>query len=109
MEWIGSGSLAAVDPHMGVLLNLALIVTVSDLVVPAMVMEFAGRPPISPSEPSMENLLSYMFEMHRFWSSVKTTLSSAIVWLLISLLFIIIEVVTSHNYYNYLTYITISY
>jgi hypothetical protein len=30
-----------------------------------------------------------------------------IVWLLRSLLFIIIEVVTSHKYYNYLTYISI--
>jgi hypothetical protein len=35
--------------------------------------------------------------------------TSAIVWLFRSLLFIIIEVVPSHNYYNYLTYITISY
>jgi hypothetical protein len=32
----------------------------------------------------------------------------AIVWILRSLLFMIIEVVTSHNYYNYLTYIIIS-
>jgi hypothetical protein len=32
----------------------------------------------------------------------------SIVWLSISLLFMIIEVVSSHNYYNYLTYITIS-
>jgi hypothetical protein len=32
----------------------------------------------------------------------------SIVWLLRSLLFMIIEVVSSHNYYNYLTYITIS-
>jgi hypothetical protein len=74
MAWIGSGSPAAVDPHMSVLLKLALFVAVPDLVVPAMVMEFAGRPPIYPSEPSMENLVSSMFEMRRFWSSVKTTL-----------------------------------
>jgi hypothetical protein len=55
MVWIGRGSPAAVNPHMSVLLNLALFVTVPDLVVPAMVIEFAGRPPIYLSDPSMEN------------------------------------------------------
>jgi hypothetical protein len=51
MAWIGSGSPEAVDLHMSVLLKLALFVAVPDLVVPEMVMEFAGRPPISPSDP----------------------------------------------------------
>jgi hypothetical protein len=62
MAWIVSGSPEAVDPHMIVLLKLALFVEVPDLVVPAMIMEFVGCPPISPSDPSMENLVSSMFD-----------------------------------------------
>jgi hypothetical protein len=38
MAWIGIGSPVAVDPNMSMLLNLALFVTVPDLVVPAMLM-----------------------------------------------------------------------
>jgi hypothetical protein len=54
-----------------VLLKLYLLVPVPALVVSEIVTEFSGRPPIPPSELSVENLVSSMFQILRFCSSEK--------------------------------------